>query len=207
MLAPGRSRLATRPVSTGSEPSGNTIGIVPDADFAARIAGGVAGMMISTPSPASSAARAGSRSNLPSANLQTSSTFDPSTYPSSLRPCVSSFHQSLIPGSVAGLKMPIRGMRPDALLFILRPCAPPGYRQRDALIQNQARTITLPCGPFHCMGTSGACPLWVISGHLRCKKACPLYPQKRTFGSAKLMSALGQKATGDLRQVLPNLRK
>ena len=24
------------------------------------------------------------------------------------------------------------------------------------------------------------CPLWVISGHLQCKKACPLYPRKRT---------------------------
>ena len=21
------------------------------------------------------------------------------------------------------------------------------------------------------------CPLWVISGHMQCKKACPLYPQ------------------------------
>ena len=21
------------------------------------------------------------------------------------------------------------------------------------------------------------CPLWVISGHLQCKKSCPLYPQ------------------------------
>ena len=28
------------------------------------------------------------------------------------------------------------------------------------------------------------CPLWVISGHLRCKGTCPLYPQKRTFRSA-----------------------
>ena len=121
MLPPGRSMLATRPVSTGSEPSGNTIGIPPEADFAARIAGGVAGMMTSTPSPWSSAARAGRRSNLPSANLQTSSMFDPSTYPSSLRPRVSSFHQSLIPSSVAGLKMPIRGMCPDALLLIFAP--------------------------------------------------------------------------------------
>ena len=23
--------------------------------------------------------------------------------------------------------------------------------------------------------------LWVISGHLQCKKACPLYPRKRTY--------------------------
>ena len=25
----------------------------------------------------------------------------------------------------------------------------------------------------------GLCPLWVISGHVRCKTACPLYPRKR----------------------------
>ena len=29
-------------------------------------------------------------------------------------------------------------------------------------------------------GGATQCPLWVISGHLQCKKACPLYPQKRT---------------------------
>ena len=29
----------------------------------------------------------------------------------------------------------------------------------------------------------GRCPLWVISGHLQCKMACPLYPQKRTSGA------------------------
>jgi hypothetical protein len=28
---------------------------------------------------------------------------------------------------------------------------------------------------------SGARPLWVISGHLRRKKRCPLYPRKRTL--------------------------
>ena len=32
------------------------------------------------------------------------------------------------------------------------------------------------------------CPLWVKSRHLRCKKACPLCPRKRTFGDAKQMS-------------------
>src|SRR6185295_15797230 len=25
------------------------------------------------------------------------------------------------------------------------------------------------------------CPLWVKSGHVRCKHGCPLYPQKRTW--------------------------
>jgi hypothetical protein len=26
-----------------------------------------------------------------------------------------------------------------------------------------------------------ACPLWVLSGHLRRKRSCPLYPRKQTF--------------------------
>ena len=29
-------------------------------------------------------------------------------------------------------------------------------------------------------GRSRPCPLWVRSGHVRCKRSCPLYPRKRT---------------------------
>jgi hypothetical protein len=32
-------------------------------------------------------------------------------------------------------------------------------------------------------------PLWVISRHFAVQSACPLYPQKRTFGAAVEMSA------------------
>ena len=39
------------------------------------------------------------------------------------------------------------------------------------------------------------CPLWVISGHLQCKTACPLYPQKRTLRGSVGMSAKCQKRT------------
>src|SRR5262245_45133498 len=39
------------------------------------------------------------------------------------------------------------------------------------------------------------CPLWVISRHLQCKMACPLYPRKRTCAVQKGMSATGQKRT------------
>jgi hypothetical protein len=43
-------------------------------------------------------------------------------------------------------------------------------------------------------------PLWVISGHRSRSAQCPLYPQKRTFGSAAGMSALCQKQTHALQQ-------
>jgi uncharacterized membrane protein (DUF485 family) len=36
------------------------------------------------------------------------------------------------------------------------------------------------------------CPLWVKSRHVRCKRSCPLYPQKRTCAVQLGMSALCQ---------------
>src|SRR5262245_19304425 len=36
------------------------------------------------------------------------------------------------------------------------------------------------------------CPLWVKSRHMQCKRACPLYPQKRACAVHSRMSALGQ---------------
>jgi hypothetical protein len=39
------------------------------------------------------------------------------------------------------------------------------------------------------------CPLWVRSGHSQCKRACPLYPRKRTSGDTSSMSALCHKRT------------
>jgi hypothetical protein len=43
--------------------------------------------------------------------------------------------------------------------------------------------------------SKGRCPLWVTSGHRVTSALCPLYPRKRTFPNATLMSALGQKQT------------
>jgi hypothetical protein len=37
--------------------------------------------------------------------------------------------------------------------------------------------------------------LWVKSRHVRCKRSCPLYPQKRTRAVQLEMSAMGQKRT------------
>ena len=49
---------------------------------------------------------------------------------------------------------------------------------------------------YHAGSVSGnRCPLWVISGHLQCKRACPLYPRKRTCAVQLGMSALCQKRT------------
>ena len=42
---------------------------------------------------------------------------------------------------------------------------------------------------------SRSCPLWVKSGHWGTSERCPLYPQKRTWISTAVMSALCQKQT------------
>src|SRR5262249_43423784 len=39
------------------------------------------------------------------------------------------------------------------------------------------------------------CPLWVKSRHMQCKRACPLYPRKRTCALQLEMAALGHKRT------------
>ena len=39
------------------------------------------------------------------------------------------------------------------------------------------------------------CPLWVKSGHVQCKRPCPLCPRKRTCAVHSPMSALCQKRT------------
>src|SRR6516165_8994497 len=39
------------------------------------------------------------------------------------------------------------------------------------------------------------CPLWVKSRHQRTSASCPLYPQKRTLGLTRAMSAMCQKQT------------
>src|SRR5262245_56152752 len=33
--------------------------------------------------------------------------------------------------------------------------------------------------------TPRGCPLWVVSGHLQCKRACPLYSRKRTWSACQ----------------------
>src|SRR5262249_30341243 len=42
---------------------------------------------------------------------------------------------------------------------------------------------------------SRRCPLWVKSRHQGATRSCPLYPQKRTWITAVVMSALCQKRT------------
>src|SRR5262249_4924676 len=48
------------------------------------------------------------------------------------------------------------------------------------------------------------CPLWVKSRHRSASASCPLYPQKRTWISRAVMSALCQKRTHAVQQKTAN---
>ena len=52
----------------------------------------------------------------------------------------------------------------------------------------------------HVSAITNQCPLWVKSRHRIRSASCPLYSQKRTFGSAIAMSALCHKRTHALQQ-------
>jgi hypothetical protein len=80
MLPPGRAKLTIRPVATGSALRlGMTIGIVPVASLAAKLAGEPDATIKSTFSATSSAASSGSRSLRFSENRYSTTTFRPST--------------------------------------------------------------------------------------------------------------------------------
>ena len=55
---------------------------------------------------------------------------------------------------------------------------------------------------------NGRCPLWVISGHRRADRGCPLYSRQQTCSACKSMSAKCQKRTRgcfELTQKVPTI--
>ncbi len=110
MFPPGRARLATNPLPTGSGSCAMTMGIVEVASLAARVAVGPAVTMTSTLRRTSSAASAGRRSSFPSADRHSMTMFFPSTYPSSRRPCRNASMRAELAEREAPVRYPIRGI-------------------------------------------------------------------------------------------------
>jgi hypothetical protein len=105
-LPPGRARLGTSPVPTGSATPSITMGIIVVAFFAARIAGSEDARMTSTLSATSSTASAGKRSRFPSAQRNSMTRFWPSIHPRSR----SAFRKASTPCRAAtGFEMPRPG--------------------------------------------------------------------------------------------------
>jgi hypothetical protein len=110
MFPPGRARLATKPLPTGSSSNVMTIGIVEVAPLAGWVAVGPLVTMTSTLSRTNSVASAGSRSSFPSACRRSMTMFFPSTYPSSRRPCRNASMRGAITEGEDVMRNPIRGI-------------------------------------------------------------------------------------------------
>src|SRR6516225_8817285 len=68
-------------------------------------------------------------------------------------------------------------------------CVSRAYSGRRLIAFSEVRTIHRTGSNPH-TGSGNECPLWVKSRHSTTADQCPLYPQKRTFVSAVVMSAL-----------------
>ena len=112
-LPPGRARLATRPLPTGSSASANTIGMTDVACFAARTGAAPAVTMTSTLSRTNSAAISAKRSLRPSAQRNSIATVRPSIQPSSRNRCTKAATQGLRAEGVAVPRNPMVGSLPD----------------------------------------------------------------------------------------------
>ena len=110
MFPPGRARLATNPLPTGSVSNDMTMGIVEVASLAARVTVGPVVTMTSTLRRTSSAASVGRRSGFSSACRYSMTMFLPSSYPSSRRPCRNASVRAATAEGEVVFRYPIRGI-------------------------------------------------------------------------------------------------
>ncbi len=111
-LPPGRPRLATRPVRSGSTIPTRTTGIDDVAALAARAACVLVTRIMSTFIATSSAARPGKRSSRPSAFRRSMTIFWPSTYPRSRNPVRNASWAGSAAERASSVRTPIRGSFP-----------------------------------------------------------------------------------------------
>src|SRR5205823_4485158 len=133
-LPPGRLKLATRPIWTGSAADTKTIGIVAVAALAASGPGVPPVAMIATRRRTRSAANAGKRLSWPSAQRYSTATFWPSTNPSCLRPSRNASSMSAKPSGDWAFRNPTTGIPPGccALAASGHAVAAPPRRVRNS---------------------------------------------------------------------------
>ena len=110
ILPPGRLRLATTPIATGSVPVKKAIGIVVVAAFAASTAGVVVATITVTRRRTRSSANPGSRSFRPSAQRYSIATFLPSTKLASFKPWRNARNRSTYRSGNSLPRKPITGI-------------------------------------------------------------------------------------------------
>ena len=105
---PGRARLVTSPVATGSPAATITTGMSAATFLAACVSAVTVVTMISTFCRTRSSARSGSRSSLPSAYRRSITRFLPSTHPASRSPSSNAFSHRWVFAAENGDRSPIR---------------------------------------------------------------------------------------------------
>gem|GEM_PF-2323429 len=121
MFPPGRAKLATNPLATGSPSCAKTMEIVVVASLAARVTDGPAVTMISTLRRTSSAASSRSRSAFPSAYRNSTTMFFPSTYPSSRSPSRNAAIRAATGAGLVPARNPIREIFVGCCAFACSP--------------------------------------------------------------------------------------
>src|SRR5262249_27373680 len=213
-LPPGRERLLTNPLPTGSTARAKTIGMVDVACLTAEIALPPV-TMTSTLELTNSVAISAKRSGRPSANRYSKAMVRPSIQPSSRkRSTRAAYHWPLL-ARVPGASMPMSGRFAGCCAR-----ATSGHAAADSAItlMKSRRRITAPKAQEHAdsgglqegfttdkMGFRGqfamqrSWPADVRFGSKADIRACPgdvrYSPQKRTLGLSRAMSALCQKQT------------
>jgi hypothetical protein len=143
------------PTPTGSATPTITTGIVAVALIAARDACVTNAMMTSTFSRTSSAARSGSRSNLPCAHRYSNRTFRASTYPSSCNPVRRPLTALIV--ETSGLRTPITGVVGCCARTLSGHAAAPPSPPRDELASSHP---SLPKGSAK---LAHSCRSWPLS--------------------------------------------
>ena len=144
-LPPGRARLTTKPVPTGSPPA-KTIGITDVACFAARTFTVPLETMTSIFCRTNSATISAARSLRPSAHRTLTATVRPSIQPSSRNRCTKAATRWFSIEAVVGLKNPMAGS-----LHVCRACAASGQTAAalPSSVMNSRRFIRPPPFPNH----------------------------------------------------------
>ena len=144
ILPPGRAKLATIPVATGSPAAAITIGIPLAAFFAARVSLVTAVTIMSTLSRTRSAMSPGRRSFLPSANRYSMAIFFPSTHPSSRSPRRKAWCQSAVSAGEKGERSPIREIFAACWARVASGHATESLSQQRTLMKSRPSSVALP---------------------------------------------------------------
>src|SRR5215471_14765548 len=178
ILPPGCARFEMNPWPTGSTAIATTIGIVRVAGRRAATTALECATITSGASLITSATCLFIDSSLVPANRYSIWTLRPSTHPRSRMPNRNALTRLFVSGSFSS--------RPCCK----RRCGSRAAEKADELASFHGHPEAKTANGINThvyRGRGWGCPLWVTSGHMQRKTACPLYPQKQSKGCPALV--------------------